>query len=211
MKNESMSIQTNEEIKETLKKIADGLNMPSNTFIKTHLNLSLLENYKLSNDDIDNFIDDYSTNPKFTFTSEFKSRIKDLISDAKKETLKFFLKTSLMPGIVISSNKNCNFYIKDIEGVPRFLFYMGILVFKSKDIEDYIIKYFKIDFATVGEQGKPGNEYVWISAEEQFKNSKIHSEKFEKICKELKLSSLTSIIKVHYTILPKLYEILKKL
>lgn len=207
---ESISLQISSVIRSIGTKKSEALNMSNSTFIETCTTLYLLENSSFSNSELDQFIDDYSSNRKFVVCGDFAWRLKKLDLDAKKATLKFLLLITLIPHIEMSSMQNCDFYIEDDQGFRKFLLYFGIIDFKNRDIEDYILNAFKLNFVTLGEMNRSISQYIYIGRAEQFKHKTILSSNFDKICLELGIPSC-NVIKIHYKMLPNLYEALKKL
>ncbi|MGH4049957.1 MAG: hypothetical protein ACREVX_01175 [Clostridium sp.] len=191
--------------------ITKSMGISRNAYIETTAILECLKEnrYYFTEEELDELWDDFPSKSNCKITKEFLDLHKKLPRDIKCEFINFFYQINLLQNVRYSTLKQANFYVRTANQVDEFLFYYGIINMRNYDIQ-YYIERLSISINTYGKEDGKSNEYMYLGKMQQFKNSAVVSQFFNKICEELKIK-YCDCIKVHYLSLEGVLKVFKKL
>lgn len=202
IRNQITITMPNEMIK-SIDEVSKKCEITRSNFVEISSTLKIVD--KLDNDEVNELFLSLITKTSCNVRKQFKKLHCNLPLEVKKECLKLFYEANLIPKISYSGVKQANFY-KGYE----FLFYYAILDMKNIDIDEYINGLKSVKKEVVGKEDAPSNEYIYLGRELYFNRSDYLANHFKDICSKLGKESC-DIIKIHYTEINKLIEILKNI
>lgn len=173
-------------------------------YIECILALKMLNARPMTKTDLQTYWDELPRSHSNTnLTNAFLQRFDWLIDAANLECLKFYYEATISD-VSFKTEEQCNAYKLN----KGFIFYLALKDFRGESIEDYLREK-PYAISTVGPQGQPDNEYVYISKKQNFNNPANTSAYFYKIETGLGLIVQTDIIKLHYSKIANLLAIVK--
>jgi len=190
---------------------AGKLSLTRNSFIESVVtNFVFQSGGSIQPQDIQQFWHGMPRNADSNFTYDFVDSHMRLGFPTNQEALKFFYSINLIPGVIVSSGKQANFY-KVENGNKEYLAYYAVGVIRNRQIDQYISN-LGLVINTIGPAGGANDEFAYFSRMETFnKSTKVSTILFPKLLGLLNMPGNTDCLKVHYSRLHLVSEAIKQL